>query len=233
MMKNLILTGVFLATLMTCLTPSVLYAAEISAGATTWYAWWDFKSDGSNNDPEFDPAFLYGPALSAKLNDDFNFTFVFLYGKYDMTDNDGSDSKLSRTDSDLALNYRLNNYFKIFAGGKYMGYNMTDFSHTSYGPGAGISFVIPAGGNFFLLGNVSGLYLWGTEESNDDEDDYNEYGANSSISLAYYIVPASTTISLGGRYQIFQTVYGDTSEFDDTTHKFYGVTLSATYSFDI
>jgi len=114
-----------------------------------------------------------------------------------------------------------------------MSYKMTDFSHESTGPGAGISFVIPAGGNFFILGNFSGLYLWGTEENNNVEYKYNEYGANSSISLAYYIVPASTTISLGGRYQIFQTVYGDDSEDDDITHRFYGVTLSATYSFNI
>jgi len=232
-MKKIVLIAALISTLMTILAPSGVSAAEISAGATTWYAWWDYKSDGTDNNPEFDPAFLYGPALSAKLSDDFNFTFVFLYGKYDMKDNDGSKNQLSRMDSDLALNYRLSNYFKIFAGGKYMSYDMTDFSHSSTGPGAGISFVIPAGGNFFLLGNISGLYLWGKEENINQNNDYNEYGANSSLSLAYYIVPASTTISLGGRYQIFKTVYSNDSTSDDITHRFYGVTLAATYSFNI
>jgi len=230
-MKKLILLTATASILMALIVPSNISAAEITAGATTWYSWWDFNNPGNPNDTEFDPTFLYGPALSVKFNDEYNLTFVFLYGKFNMNETN-STNKMARTDSDLALNYRLNNYLKIFAGAKYMSYTMPDFDHSSAGPGAGLSIVLPMGGDFFILGNLSGLYLWGKDDTKDSTDKYNEYGANASISLAYYIAPASTTISFGGRYQYFKTVYsGDGS--NDLIHKFYGVTLSANYSFSL
>lgn len=37
--------------------------------------------------------------------------------------------------------------------------------------------------------------------------DFYKYGVNSSISLAYYVEAASTTISLGGRFQYVTTVF--------------------------
>lgn len=212
-------------------------AMEISAGATTWYSWWDFKSERSENDTKFDPAFLYGPALSFKFTDEYNLTFVFLYGEFDMTES-GTTREISRSDSDLILNYRLNSYFKIFAGGKYMAYEMPDFKHRGIGPGAGISAVLPLGSNFYILGNISGLYLWGEHKQEDQtegtrKDKYNEYGMNSSLSLAYYIAPASVTLSLGGRYQYFKSDFESSENQDDLTHQFYGVTAAATYSFNI
>lgn len=243
-MKKLILLTAISFIWLTALLPLNVSAADITVGATTWYSWWDFDSKTSGKDTEIDPAFLYGPVLSVKFNEEFNLSFVYLYGKFDMTETDSGSSdeytsEVKRNDSDLAINYRLNNYFKAFVGAKYMGYTISDgdFGHIGYGPGAGISFVFPLGSDFYILGNMSGLYLWGTE---DDESraatDYNEYGMNSSLSLAYYIAPASTTISLGGRYQYFQTDYDyengeGTSE--NPEHQFYGVTLAATYSFTI
>jgi len=213
-------------------------AAEISAGATTWYSWWDLKTSGGDGDQEMDPSLLYGPALSLKFSDNYNVTFVFLYGKFDMEQGEGKD-EITRYDSDLALNYRLGNYFKLFAGGKYMAYEMDEFSHRSIGPGAGISAVLPIGGSFYLLGNISGLYLWGKHKQDSynggsEDIDYNEYGMNSSISLAYYITPASVTLSLGGRYQIFKTDFeSDDPNNKDMVHHFYGITAAATYSFKI
>jgi len=230
-MKKLILLTAIMFIWMSAILPSNVSAADITVGATSWYAWWDFDQKDNENGTEFDPALLYGPALSVKFNDDYNMTFVFLYGKFDMIENDGT-KEMARTDSDIALNYRLNNYFKIFAGAKYMSYTMPDFDHSSAGPGAGISAVLPIGGNFFILGNVSCLYLWGKEDSRGEKSDFNEYGANSSISLAYYIDSASTTISLGGRYQYFVTD-SDIPDSTNITHQFYGVTLSANYSFSI
>ncbi|HNX23894.1 MAG TPA: hypothetical protein PKG60_07570 [Spirochaetota bacterium] len=48
----------------------------MSAGVSTWYVWWDYiKQD--NIKAEVDPTLLYGPALSLKINDDFNLTFQF------------------------------------------------------------------------------------------------------------------------------------------------------------
>lgn len=238
-MKKLILFAVFSFIWMSAILQLNVSAADITVGATTWYSWWDFDNPDNNDNPDIDPSFLYGPVLSAKFSDDFNLTFVYLYGKFDMKETDGT-IEITRNDSDLALNFRLNDNFKIFAGAKYMGYTFTGFEHIGYGPGAGISFVFPLGNDFFILGNVSGLYLWGSEDndSSDASQDYNEYGANTGISLAYYIAPASTTISLGGRYQYFKTDYEKADSTDGSNsgtpvHQFYGITLSATYTFSI
>lgn len=214
-----------------------LKAAEISAGATTWYTWWDMNSSGGGGDMEMDPVFLYGPAVSLKFSNDYNLTFVFLYGEFDM--GEGTETnEISRYDSDLALNYRLNSWLKIFAGGKYMAYAMDNFSHRSIGPGAGFSVVFPIAGNFYFLANISGLYLWGKHKQDDyygesQETDYAEYGINSSLSLAYYIAPASVTLSLGGRYQYFKTDFESDPNNSDMDHKFYGITAAATYSFSL
>lgn len=243
-MKRTIPFIIFIWAAMTLLMTSAISAADITAGATTWYCWWDMKEEGSSK-KELDPVFLYGPVMSVKLSDDFNISFVFLYGKFDMTEGDNNTTrKLTRTDSDLALNYRLNNYFKIFVGGKYMGYKQSGFEHSGYGTGTGVSFVFPLWDNFFALGNMSGLYLWGKEKKDSSinsgisaNDKYHEYGTNSSLSLAYYIAPASVTLSLGGRYQFFKTKYEDTNSTDSTNtvikHHFYGFTGAATYTFSI
>lgn len=233
-MKKLFFSLFIAALLLTVAVPS--FAVDISAGATTWYSWWDFDKEDSGSDTDIDPTLLYGPALSAKLTDRYNLTFVFLYGNFDMEE-EMDTVEITRMDSDLALNYRLNSYIKLFAGAKYMAYTQKNgFSHLSAGPGAGISAVIPLGGDLYLLGNASGLYLWGEEDSGDDFNDpdskYNEFGINSSLSIAYYIVPASTTISIGGRYQYFKTKYDD-STVSDATHQFYGITAAATYSFSL
>lgn len=214
-----------------------LKAAEVSVGATTWYSWWDMRTDGGSGSNDVDPTLLYGPALSVKFSDDYNLTFVFLYGKFDMQEDNGT-NEISRYDSDLALNYRLNSWLKIFAGGKYMAYEMTEFYHRSIGPGAGFSAVLPLGGNFYLLGNISALYLWGKHKQNDftgvqQETDYVEYGMNSSLSFAYYISQASVTLSLGGRYQYFRTDFEPDPDNSDMDHQFYGITAAATYSFSI
>jgi len=234
-MKKLIFSVFLIVAVISTAAPS--YAVDISAGATTWYAWWDMENEDSDSDTDIDPTLLYGPALSVKFNDSFNLSFVFLYGKFEMKEEGGSED-VTRMDSDLALNYRLNNYFKLFVGGKYMGYTQGNgFDHLGIGPGAGISAVVPVGGDIYLLGNASALYLWGEEEHTDDDendvtDKYNEYGLNSSLSLAYYIAPASVTLSIGGRYQYFKTTYED-EDIDELTHQFYGVTAAATYSFSL
>jgi len=141
--------------------------------------------------------------------------------------------KFKRKDSDLALNYRLNDYFKVFVGAKYLG-----FSHSAgadflaFGPGLGLSATFPITDNIFLLANLSGFYLWGEHKGSGNKYDYNQYGINSTLSLAYYIAPASTTVSLGGRFQRYKHVY-ELDYLVDGDVKFYGITLTATYSFSI
>ena len=215
------------------------FAVDVTVWASTWYAWWDNGDSNSNNDP----GFLYGPALAVKFNDDFNLTGVFLYGKIKYKDEDDGDVfTFKRIDSDLALNYRLNDYLKIFAGIKYMSYTIVDaddFDHSGFGPGIGISAAYPVVDSLFLLATLSGFHLWGNEEEGDESPDeygYREYGINTTLALAYYIPSISTVISLGGRYQQFKTVYNQEEvnsgeEVDDLTWKFYGITLTVTYTF--
>lgn len=217
--------------------PAQIKAADVSVGATAWYTAWDYEDD-ADSDIEYDPSFLYGPVLSAAFTQNLSMSFVFLYGEFDMKS--GSDKlPLKRYDSDLTLNYRISDYFKLFAGAKLMGFTWDpDGSHMAVGPGAGISTTIPLGGNFFMLGYISGMYLRGDEEGTKGvpyKEKANEYGGNASLSFAYYIPGASTTISLGGRYQQLRIDYENniSGMTPDSTSRFYGVTLTAVYSFNI
>ena len=240
---------------------------DMTVGATSWYAWGkqyytqkDFMGD-YDSVTKTDPSLLYGPALAVKFNDDFNLTFVFLYGKFDATESkDSLKSEFTRKDSDLALNYKLSNYFKVFAGIKYLSYGIVPIKdnffggmtfkikslepHTSYGPGLGLSATIPIIWNFFGLATVSGLYLRGAEKavisnlsgsnSKNVKIGYSEYGINSNAAIAYYIEDWSTVISLGGRLQYIKADY-DSNEMHLSSVGFfiYGVTLTATYTFSI
>ena len=267
MKKNLLLL-LFSAIFIPIIIPLKAHALDITIGATTWYAqseqsYIQNKSDNGiieNSVIKSDPAFLYGPTLAVRLSSNFNLTFVYLYGTFDTTQDDGSyisKSRYSRSDSDIALNYRLNDYFKVFIGAKYLSYDITPAKtdlfyfdiqeidvHTSYGSGLGFSATLPVIGNLFCLGTVSGLYLWGSHSvvagdrnGNNPQSEnlkYNEYGFNSTLSLAYYIAPASVVVSLGGRFQYLIADYNKNSIYLDVV-KFtiWGATLTATYTFSI
>jgi len=253
----LIFTGIFI--------PCKIYAVDIAVGATTWYAW----SDNS----KIDPAFFSGPELSVKLNKDYNLTFVYLYGKFNMKDDESvTTSKIKRQDADFALNYRLADYFKLFGGIKYLkrSYNYSeedpgwtlllvlgaskyDATRTidSFGPGLGLSAAYPMFENLFLFGTLSGLYLRENyeekylketvtlsavpplpgitdKEEGKNSKTFSSYGYNLTMAIAYYIPSVGAVISLGGRYHSF-------IKTDDLSNEktFYGVTLTATYSFSI
>lgn len=235
MARKILLT--LLALCIIPLFPDQTKAADLSVGATAWYTAWDYEDD-AHSDIEYDPSFLYGPVLSTTFTQNLSMSFVFLYGEFDMKMDNGTQS-LKRYDSDLTLNYRISDYFKLFAGAKLMGFTWDpDGTHMAVGPGAGISTTIPLGGNFFMLGYLSGMYLRGEEDGTKGvpyKEKANEYGGNGSISLAYYIPSASTTISLGGRYQQLRIAYENNNSgmTPDSTSRFYGITLTAVYSFNI
>jgi hypothetical protein len=298
-MKKLTLS---LAILISIITPYKLHAFDITVGATTWYAWWDAtyvhseKIGTTERNIKTDPTFLYGPVLSFKFNDNFNLTFVFLYGKFNQSDikkmqktvslnhiyRFTTDTVYKRSDADLALNYKLNDYFKVFSGIKYMAYK-AEFSGKAedlsipvildiytgrnepiaYGPGLGLNCAFPVIDNLFILGTLSGFYLWGEEKGSieiigaassyiydfDDKFNYKEYGINSNLALAYYLTNISTVISLGGRLQYFKTDCGNIKDLytyamstgggagliynANKIHKIYGITLTSTYNFSI
>jgi len=203
--------------------------AGVSLGFSSWYAWWEMKPDSGST---IDPAPLYGPVLGVDFAQRWSLTSVLLMGDYTAeNDSMGVDIEYRRYDSDTALNYSLSRYFKVFAGFKYMRYDMSiesvdfEFKHISYGPGLGIGATIPLSDSLFVIANVSGMYLFGTRKAT--QADYYETGINSALGLAYYITPIATTITAGFRYQYFET---RTME-DDTNHHFYGVTLSAVWHF--
>ena len=154
-----------------------------------------------------------------------------------------TDTMYKRRDVDIAINYRLNDYLKLFAGAKQMAYKAgfsgevktgnsgiitLDSIYTgykkpnAYGPGLGLNCTLPVIENLFILGTLSGFYLWGKEKDSleifggyksgnnfSDEFSYKEYGINSNLSIAYYITSISTVISLGGRMQYFKTDCGN------------------------
>ena len=226
--------------------PTSIHAAVISAGASTWYTTWDLPSETG---AEIDPFLLYGPLLSVKLSQDFSLSTVFLYSKFEMEDSSDPDHNMdiTRIDSDTALNYRLNDNLKLITGLKVMWYKMSatipanppaipepiknEGIHSSLGPALGLSLTIPLYGNFFLMGNLSAMFTWTTDKQDGYDDEHcNEYGFNTGVSVAYFIPKASVTVMLGGRYQSFTSTEFDISEPWNT---FYGVTLSAVYSFKI
>ncbi|MCL1864465.1 MAG: hypothetical protein FWF73_01490 [Spirochaetes bacterium] len=123
----------------------------------------------------------------------------------------------------------------------HIGCLVNDGKHEFIGGGLGISATFPVAGNLFLLATLSGFSGWGTEKVDvkgarnfSFDAGINDYGINSNLSIAYYIASASTAISLGGRYQYFKTKYDEAKFFPlSIKNTIYGITLSASYSFDI
>lgn len=222
------------------------YAADMSAGVSTWYAWW--KTMDSEHEMDLKPTLLYGPALSVTFMESWSLSGVFLYGKFKPAgDAEYTPDNISRTDSDLSLNYNITRSLKIFGGGKYMGFKWderyTTGTHWSAGPGLGIGSTLPLTDFLYLLVNLSGTYSWGKHEQENMGEDYqmekesidlNEIGANTNVTLAYYIKAASTSVNLGFRYQYFQIDYKSEGEgYQDEGHYFIGATLAVIYSFSI
>ncbi len=210
------------------------FAVEASLGVSTWYCWWKFND---NSDMDLDPALLFGPVLSLRFSESWSLSGVFLYGKFDSRNDNQPD--ITRYDSDLSLNYNINRYFKIFAGGKYMAFTWKDGGggeHWSAGPGLGIGSTFPLTESLYLLLNLSGTYSFGTHDSHTDDGrkkalDMTETSFNSNMAFAYYISPASASVNLGFRYQLVRSDFKDNTNEKDGSSSFFGPTLSLVYSF--
>jgi len=115
-------------------------------------------------------------------------------------------------------------------------------AHSS-GPGLGLSLAWPVFNLFILNISTSVVYLegWfrmnsfyssGTNvfEDGGSEEKYHCVGNNSNVSLAYFIPAINTAIIFGGRFQVLKNFSeGDTPDLDNDY--FYGITLSAMYTF--
>jgi hypothetical protein len=209
-------------------------ALGVSVGAAAWYADWQIREEGGSWET-MDRTVLYGPVLALRFSQNLSLSSAFLYGRFSHTDGGGNPEVIARMDSDTTLIYGLGQYFKLFAGVKYMGYKVSvnDSSHASLGPGAGFGIVLPLAGNFYFTGNFSGMYLWG-EDKNDNpgNNDFIEYGFNANAALTYVFTSAPVGISLGGRYQYIESEYEETSD-RNMNQRIFGVTVSAIYSFEI
>jgi len=216
-----------------CFTAIPLFAVDLNLGAATWYSWWEMETDRGTQ--TIDPTFLVGPVVSLGFSEKWNLSMVFLYGQFEMEEENNT-NEINRVDSDISLNYVINNYLKVFGGLKAMGYYFDNGRHQSIGPALGVGLTIPIVGNYYFLGNISGMYNYGEHQDEDNESGnerrsiIREYGFNSTVSLAYYIESASTTVSIGGRYQYFRDDY-ELEQSEDTDLRFYGITLSVVYSF--
>lgn len=251
-MKKIIVASGILAVLCAAFFPSAAKAADVSVGGYVWYAEWKpfFNKGFSQYNMSYssDPGFLYGPLVSVRFADQWSWSNMFLYGKFDgdvkwgQSGYGGSFSMdPSRFDLDSTLNYTINRYFKVFGGvkGWYMKTSFTspdgkmESSNTALGSGLGASVSLPLSNSLFAIANLSGLYLRNRQLLDSDPDDwYNVYGVNTTLSLAYYFAEAHTTASLGVRYQYLK-YYADTSSniYDDSRDLFYGVMLSVIYTF--
>ncbi|TAL39823.1 MAG: hypothetical protein EPN93_00840 [Spirochaetes bacterium] len=208
-------------------------AVGVSAGLATWYADWDTESQSPVN-----PALMYGPVLGLDLGKKWSLNSVFLMGNFKWETPTG-DVYDFRYDSDTTLNYAVFRWLKVFAGFKYMRYDEDykpmyvpfaerDISIYSYGPGLGLGLTIPVSNSLFVLGNFSGLYLWG--KFSGDSTRFISKGYNAALSLAYYLPWLPMTITAGYRYQLIK----ETSDVYTGGYfllKFSGFTFSAVYHF--
>ncbi len=218
------------------LVASSLYASDVGIGISGWYADWKmYNPDRTNQKTStMDPVFYIGPSLSYQFAQAWSTTLVALFtpSPYEMPSSNSETTDIRRYDADLALNYQLMRYIKFFFGGKYLGFEFKDGKHRGAGPGGGIGLTIPVINNFYFLGNLSALYLWGSHKDNDGTKDFIEYGYNIAAQLAYYAASTGLTTSIGYRYQFIQSNYDtDDPNNEKDEHTFKGVTLLIVKSF--
>jgi len=227
---------IIIYSILTFIISSSLYASDLGIGVSGWYADWKMYNPDNPNDKtnKMDPAFCIGPSVSYQFAQSWSTTLVVLFtpSPYEMSNESSDATKIRRYDSDLVLNYQLVRYLKIFFGGKYLGFTFKDGKHHGAGPGGGIGLTIPVIDNFYFLGNVSGLYLWGSHKDNDSSKDFTEYGYNAAVQLAYYASSAGLTTSIGYRYQFIKSRYDTDDPYGKKDeHTFKGFTFLIVKSF--
>jgi hypothetical protein len=195
-------------------------------------------------------ASVIGYGKGYKCESEYDFTHP-LYGEFHMHK---AFDTLSRLEADANLSYTLNSYFKVFGGVKYslvtgdgtynyyrildptnpvfQGNGTFDIAAHQVGPGLGIGNSLNVLGDLYFVTTLSGLYQYEkmTKETKGSKNETlnttsNNFGLNTTASLAYVFLDEGLTLSLGGRYQqLWRTSVG-------TNYRFYGMMLSVVYSF--
>jgi hypothetical protein len=174
-------------------------AVDYILGAKGGYFIWDpwFKEfGGAMSYMKKGDGALYGPVASVMFTQDLSFSMSGLFGKQsahwqseDFTYKSNeinyreSSFDIKRIDVDAALSYRLSEYFKIFAGYKYM-YNLLQYKHVNFnrntstnsidgevekskikipynGGAIGLGLSLPIKERFFFATNLSAIYIVG------------------------------------------------------------------------
>ncbi len=162
----------------------------------------------------------------------------------------------------VGLKYQNYNYNKVkrlllVAGGNssLFSFKKINLDYHGLGLGIGLGFNVNLVDNLYLLANISALYQspiiytsgkgffgWTGITMNIIPTNvpnkilqFNNIGCNATLSLAYYIAPASITIAAGGRYQYLKTMGKDSGgyAFAGESDHFYGATLSVVYTFNL
>jgi hypothetical protein len=258
------LMGVAFALIM---APAFAHAASVGLGATVMCAWWDsagkaYLMGGSKVDPE--PAAAGGPFLTAQINDTWGLNIGYTYGKFTWnvaTPLIGYKSEDERHDLDFIVSAAVHRYVKLFFGAKYWGTksDMTtrlvlipmgsSFMYHRGGPGAGIGLSLPLGAGFYLMPNISSVFMFGriTEamggplgslvgkfmERTGSNGVTMYFGLNSTLSLAYNIEKANLTLALGGRFQYLWIYFIEAERLGNGNDMYAGITFSAMYTFNI
>jgi hypothetical protein len=240
-MKSRLITGTVLSLFIavTLASSKPAHAADVTVGVSSWYVWWKMNPSAETT---LKPGLLYGPALGFDFAEKWSISSVFITGELSESAS-GYSFYYRRYDSDTVVSYKITRWLKLFAGFKYYRYDFNDegnsihpFGNADYhfysrGPGAGVGLTLPLADSLFLLTNVSGLYCFAVSTGDNGSNYSRERGINTSISLAYHITPASTTLSGGFRYQYIAN-HDKTTDFVSKTY-YYGVTFAALYHFSL
>lgn len=158
-------------------------------------------------------------------------------------------------DADFLLGYRMSDVVRFFFGPKFQGYHYDtdseslagslapkyEFSFFSGGVGGGVAFtfqlyrdlyLLPTASLFTLIGGGSGKGSgFGSLGGEVETQTSFGVGANAMVSLAYYIESISTTVSCGFRMQYLYYFSKPVEAYVDDGDFFYGIHLTAVYSF--
>ncbi len=138
-------------------------------------------------------------------------------------------------DTELTVKDTLGNY-SVSSGSEW-----DDKISFGYGPAVGATYTIPLNDFLFISAGTSLLYsrfyvedleiaVTGTAiaEGKEVKYNYNAFGNNSTLNFTCYIDSLSTSIILGGRFQVLKYIAADNGP-DLANDYFYGFTISALY----
>jgi hypothetical protein len=177
---------------------------QFSVGLVQWFSRWDtdfFKGSGFGS---------WGPKIGVGYKN-FGLGIVFLNGNFDLDIKGGGKADADRSDLDVILQYRINQYISASLGLKYFTYNMSSktqsIEESLTGAGLGLGGYYPfAESGFYAYGLISYLpalnidysaKISGFKES--DSGDGSAFNAEGGVGYLFTRIPIS--IDVGYRHQ--------------------------------